>query len=221
MNFLPGWFPCIAAAVPKLVSITQVASTSNELTDSITAPAGIIAGDLIVCLNIAESGGAGPTTAVPSGFTSINNVTVTTPGSNVQRSILSYKLAVGTEASSTLTGMVGAYTLIILVFRGNAPAALLTVASVNGQATAGNPTAQSVTASGGVVPLVVLGAYWTQGVVNPRTFTPTKDGEVSNGSQSGWIAWKIYNASPANVSIDMDDEGDGNSLQSCYIQMAN
>ena len=49
--------------------------------------------------------------------------------------------------------------------------------------------------------------------------SPAKDGEVANGT-TPYLAYKVYNSSPANVSVDMDDEGDGNTLQSCYIEVA-
>ncbi|HYM98203.1 MAG TPA: hypothetical protein VET25_00545 [Aestuariivirgaceae bacterium] len=91
----------------------------------------------------------------------------------------------------------------------------------------GNPAAQTVTASGGVAPLVVLGAYGARGFIDPRTFTvggsPAKDGEVHNepgGFSNIVFAWKIYNASPADVVVDMDDEIEANYLQSFYIEMA-
>ena len=108
---------------------------------------------------------------------------------------------------------------VLLVFRGNKAASSLNVASVNSEATAGNPTSQTVTSSGGTPPLVVLGGYGADTTLTPRTFSPAKDGEV-NSSIYAYLAWKIYNSSPANVSIDMDDNGGANILQSCYIEMS-
>ena len=71
---------------------------------------------------------------------------------------------------------------------------------------------------------MVPGGYGcANGTVNPRTFTvggsAAKDGETqaTGGSADNWLAYKIYNSSPADVVIDQDDEGDNNALVSCYI----
>ena len=113
----------------------------------------------------------------------------------------------------------GTSAKILLVFRPDAP--ITTAAHADPDQFTGNgiPAAQTVTASGGTPPLIVFGAYSSSGTINPRTMSPAKNGEVANGT-TRYIAWKIYNSSPANVSVDMDDEGDGNTLQSCYIEVA-
>jgi hypothetical protein len=120
---------------------------------------------------------------------------------------------------------------VMLVFRGNTPANSITVLDVGSEITTGNPAAQTVTAASGVPPFVVIGAYGCgpSGLVNPRTFTvggsPAKDGELNafaDGAYTdtdAWLAWKIYNASPADVVVDMDDEST-NALISAYFQMA-
>jgi hypothetical protein len=214
-----------------LTSITQVLSATSTAT-TITAPSGIQAGDLIVMADCA-GGVSTPTDVIPTGFTGIE--TNTTPITSRMR--CSYKLADGSEGGTSITGMAatgfGSVAKAIYVFRGDFPASSLTLADVETQGTSGNPTAQTVSASGGIAPLVILGFYAeadTSAAVNPRTFTvagsPAKDGELQSTSNASldidlWIAYKIYNSAPQNASIDMDDEGnDGNSLMSCYIQMA-
>jgi hypothetical protein len=115
---------------------------------------------------------------------------------------------------------------VLLVFRPNVPATAYTPQDAAGEVNDGNPSAQTVNASGGLAPLVVFGAYSERGSgggVNPRTFTvggsAAKDGEV-NSTSFCYLAWKIYNSSPADVVVDMDDEGAGNGLQSFYIEAA-
>lgn len=222
MNFLPGWNPAFITGA-RLTTITQVLSADAE-TESITAPSGIQAGDLIVLFDAASTGyGSAPTAVTPSGFTNIINTSGAVSGFAGWRMMLSYKLAVGTEGSSSITGMIGDGLTgkCLLVFRGNKPATLITTADPEGEATDGNPTAKTVGAASGVVPLIVIGGYVSvSGTVSPRTFSPAKDGEINTDSNDVWLAWKIYNTSPADVSIDMDDEGNGNGLQTCYIQMA-
>jgi hypothetical protein len=65
----------------------------------------------------------------------------------------------------------------------------------------------------------VLAAYQASAAVDPRNFFPAKDGEITfNGQQ--YLAYKIYNRFPENVTVDTDDNGDRNSLQSFYLAAA-
>ncbi len=208
-----------------LTEVTMVASATNG-DSTLTAPANIIAGDLLIVLDWALNTTATlPTTAIPSGFTSASNSSIAAnAGANGTRLIASYKLADGSEASSNFTCMSATATVrnVMAVFRGNIPALSLTLASVAAQATDGNPTAQVVSSSGGVAPLVVFGCYAGPagaGSLDPRTMSPAKDSEL-NFDNVMYLAWKIYNSAPADVTVDMDDEGGGNNLMSFYIQMA-
>lgn len=192
--------------------------------ETITVPAGVKKGDVLVLLDMAFNAGGGgtPATAVPSGFSAIVNDSGAT-----NRVITSRKLAVGTEASTVLTGMNGALVdhKILLVFRGNVAVKSL---SVNSIATSGvdpnNPSAQVVASGTGTRPLIVIAAYTGSAAVDPRGMTPAKDGEVSSDASVNncWLAWKFYNAdqSPADVTVDMDDEGTANCLQSFYIELS-
>lgn len=224
MNFLPGWSHGFVAGRTPLTTITQVLSATST-GSTISVPSGVQAGDLIVLFDAAGSSNTSiPTQVIPSGFTSIVDNTLVASGAAGQRNTLSYKIASGTEGSTSLTGMNGSNNnrKALLVFRGNVPAAIATVGDAAGQATDGNPSEQIVNASGGVAPLVVIGTWSlfpVGGTVDPRSFSPAKDGEINPTAQM-YMAWKIYNTAPADVSVDMTDEGAGNTLQSCYIEMA-
>jgi hypothetical protein len=197
-------------------TITQVDSATSTAS-TITVPASVIAGDLLVLLDLAF--GSAPVANVPTDFLTINNLS---DGSNA-RQLVSYKLADGSEASASLTGISTAgntFRKSLYVMRGNSPALLATLAGVNSEFTSGNPSAQNVTASGGTPPLVVFGCYGCPAqTIDPRTMSPAKDGEISP-QVSSYLAYKIYNSSPADVSVDMDDEGVANFLQSFYISLA-
>jgi hypothetical protein len=214
MRFQPGFY----GKAPLVTSLAFQTSATNENTGSITGPASIQAGDLLVLLDYAAVTPSPPAATVPSGFTQI-----TTATGGLSRVVLSMKKATGAEASASLTGMIGNIgdAKLLYVFRGNVPITVIQALSVGQQSTDLNPTAQVVTASGGTPPLVVIGAYSSSGTVSPRTFTPAKDGEI-NTTNTGdqWLAYKIYNASPADVTIDMDDEGSENCLMSCYIRVS-
>jgi hypothetical protein len=206
--------------VAVLSSIVQQAS-STSTTSTITAPAGIIAGDLLVLMDSATSALSTPTSVIPAGFTQITQSNGTGGGAG-QRQILSYKLADGSEAGASITGMTGNFLRKVLAtFRGNVPATAVTPAGAAAQTTSGNPSAQIVPSGIGIGPLVVVAAYGAIQAIDPRSFTPSADGELfPAGTDDGYFKFKIYNSSPANVTVDMDDEGDVQSLTSCYIEMS-
>jgi hypothetical protein len=225
MNLLPGWNPGFIAG-GRLTTLTQVLS-STSTTNTITAPSGIQAGDLIIMV---DSGGGGvetnpPADVTPSGFTRIGT-SLTFDGGTFGPSVrqnLWYKIANGTEGGVSLTGLnaVVADNKVIAVFRGNKPISSVILSTPTGQATGGNPTAQNIDAASGAAPLVAIAAYGAPDDTIPtRTFTvggvAAKDGEV-NSSGGCYLAWKIYNTAPANIVIDMDDTGDLNALQGVYI----
>jgi hypothetical protein len=208
-----------AAAAPLTLAFNASATSSAS---TINNPASGAAGDILVLLDLAgNTGGSTPSQVIPSGFTLIGTQTGSTGGGLVGlRATASYKLSVGSETS--LTGQNGSFSnsKVLVRFRGSQVVSSLSLLGVaNPGGTSGNPAAQNITASSGTPPLIVLGFYGTMGTVDPRTMSPAKDGEVDNSSGL-YIAYKIYNASPVNVSVDMDDEGDANFLMGCYIECA-
>ena len=200
-----------ALTLSFLASATSTGST-------ITVPATVQAGDLLLYFDRARNGAITPPTSVtPTGFTLIG----TSITASFTRVNLSYKIAVGTEASTNITGMNGnsQNNKIMLVFRGSSPLVSVTPASVAEEATTGDPSAQVVTASGGTPPLIVVAQYATEAnPVDPRTFSPAEDAEIANGT-THYAKYKIYNTAPADVTVDKDDDGT-NFLRSCYLQCA-
>jgi hypothetical protein len=226
-TIIPGWNPSpqrqfLTPAV--LTSITQVLSATSTAA-TIAFPASIIAGDLIILVDRAQNtqfSGTLPTDVTPSGFTRVGaSLTLNASAGDFfgTRQNLWYKLAAGTETGN-LTGMDGtnADKKAMYVFRGNIPATAITVGDAEGSIIDTNPTALNCQASGGVAPLVVIGAYGSSAAIDPRTFSTTKGGEINPDTQL-YLAYKIYNSSPADSSIDMDDEGFRNTLQSAYFRM--
>jgi hypothetical protein len=204
------------------LTLTQVLSATSTAS-TITWPATLAAGDLAVMFDSGNSEGPPPTTVVPSGFTSIIN---TTDGS-FGRMICSYKILTGSESGS-LTGMNAADNRkAMVIFRGSRAIIRVTVADTAGQLGVGiDPAAQTVNASGQATPLIVFGAYASANngtPIDPRTFTvggaAAKDGEV-NPNQYHYLAWKIYDTSPADVVVDQQNENGFDGLQSFYLQIA-
>lgn len=221
MTIIPGWNPSPFQGVFTPVSFNSLVKQAHSTAitgGTITAPADIIAGDLLM---IADSCGglySAPALVTPSGFTNRSNVTT---GS--QRMAVFTKLATGSEASTVYTGMADpvfdSVAKIFLVFRPNVALGSLTTGTWGGQATTADPTSQTVTISAISTPVVAIGVYCALAAVDPRTMTAAKDAEVSaiNAVATNlWVAWKIYNSSPSNVSVDMADEG-SNFLSSGYL----
>jgi hypothetical protein len=220
MNFLPGWNHGFLMG-GALTTITQVLSATST-GSTINFPSGIQAGDLIVLQDVAFATNFGPTptSVTPSGFTLAQGNSGGGAASpfTAGRTNLWYKLATGSE-SGALTGMNDTTMYkAMYVFRGNKPAVSLTLGGAGGNLTDADPSDVSVTASGGVAPLVVLGSYSSTGTVDPRTFSTTKDGEI-NANVRAYLAYKIYNTAPADTTIGMADEGATNCNQGCYIAM--
>jgi hypothetical protein len=213
----------------------QSSATSQD-SATITGPADIIAGDLLVLSDVSMRVSSNPTTVVPSDFDIEQNAVADVGFGMRLRHILSSKIATGAEASASLTGMGhNAKSKILFVFRPDNPITSKTGASGGGVVSTGNPSSQNVAAASGTPPLVVIGGYACisepfveAGIIDPRTFSPAKTAEVqiqySDGAEEveidHWLAYRIYNTGPADTSIDMDDEDEGNSLVSRHIQVS-
>lgn len=196
---------------PMGVRSISVFGTNTAASNSISLPASIIAGDFIVLHQFTRSAIGDAAAVTPGGFTNIHSLL-----NSQNRSMIDVKIANGTEGGTSITGMDDSFDFkIVVVYRGDVPITGYTVNSLNEEGTTGNPAAQNVTSSSGTVPLVVLGHYCSTGTVSPRTFGVTADAELT-ADVNFYIKYKIYNSSPLDVSVDMDDEG-SNILASLYI----
>jgi hypothetical protein len=150
---------------------------------------------------------------VPSGFTSILYQSHET----VRRTICSFKIADGTEAGTSITGMDGtsADAKIMAVFSTSGASSAIAY-DVAFESTDGDPTAQTINASGGSAPLVVIG-FVRQVTTTSQSMSPAQDGTVGSGQNVGY--YKIYNSSPADVTFDCGDGGNANALMSFYIEV--
>ena len=221
----PGTFPVGLFAGAASLTLSQVLSATDASGAAFTLPNGIQAGDLIVVLDYAVSPASIPTAVTPAGFTNDINVN----DGVFCRMMLSHKIADGSEGGTSVSGMDGGdgEGKLTYVFRGNRPIVSATVLDTAGQVTNGDPSAQVVNVSGVAASLIVIGGYACgTAAVSPRNFDTVKDGEINvsptigGGSGDIWLAYKVYNFSPADSTIDMGDEGSLNGLVSCYIACA-
>jgi hypothetical protein len=198
---------------------------SGASTDTLTLPGGIAAGDIIILCarDKRNSNSTPPSEVAPTGYTPMYSFT--DPGSDSTRVIFSYRIADGTETViPTYTNNKSNTRRIVLIFRPNGTVSNVTPAAFLSQNTSGNPSPQVITSGSGAAPLIVFGFYlnntgsYEAGTeVNPRTQTPAFDAEISHTNWL-WFCYHIYNSSPANKTIDMDDEGTLNMLASFYVQ---
>lgn len=217
MNILPGWFPSVTAtAVAGALTLSYFASASSAAA-TINYPASIQAGDLIVLFDSATEYSSGYTTLViPSGYTAITtfdyNYTIT-----YLRTAVSYKIANGSETGS-VTGMnATSNAKAMLVFRGSSAISSITSVPIGTNITSLDPASINVTASGGTPPLIVFGYF--RGESSPTvTFSPTQDGSVA--SVYTQARYKIYNASPADTTVDINDTGNINFDCGFYLAAA-
>src|SRR5262245_38755631 len=97
----PGTFPVALFTSGDdgvVTTLAQVASALSTLA-TITGPAAILAGDLLVLWDVGITTGANPPAfAMPAGFTVVND----TPLATNRRGVLSFKIATGAEASASL-----------------------------------------------------------------------------------------------------------------------
>lgn len=199
-----------------ITSITNP-SYATSTASTITAPSDLQMGDLLIIFDCASTAGSPPSTVTPAGFTSIDSQSGTS-----MTDAWYYKIADGSEASQSFTGMNGGYSnrKLFVVFRANVPIIGVTVQSKVKQITASNPTSKTITSSGGTVPLLSL-ASWSNQIdsnhISTRTQSPTLT-EVNNTTHQ-YIGWIPYYTSPADVTFDMDDEGADNALMGCYLEV--
>lgn len=196
---------------------------SNSVVGStVTVPAGVQSGDLIVISDWVRHSST-PTEVIPSGFTVLHNSGLL---NSRRRLILSYKIAAGTEGGTLITGMSGneGNYKVLMVFRANFTPSGISPGTPAFTTTDGNPTEQVIGAAGEPTPGIVFAVYASfdgASVVDPRTFTgATMDAELSANVRH-YLKYKIFNggSTPADVTIDMDDEGSSNTLQGIYITL--
>lgn len=224
---------------PKVATITQQSSATST-TSSITIPSGTNGKDILIMgvrMQGADGSNADPVASTPSGWTLIKSVTLstgTTPTVDSSSAVY-WKYAAGTfgsgssDASASVTPW-ATYTpggIAMYTFRCDISPTTVTSFSVNGVDQQTNPASQTVAGSSNSAPMIIIGWYGVNGdgtvTVDPRTFTVSgsaaKDGEI-NPRTNMYMAYKVYNSSPADVAIDMDDEGNHNTLISFGLSVA-
>ena len=205
-------------------TITFVNSATSD-SGTIAIPSEAIQGDYAILFDGATSASlSAPSIVVPVGWTQLK----TSAGTSVNfgygmRQTISHRILGPSPGGTLVTGMNDTgETKILLVFRTNSSIGTLVPSTFNGEMTEGNPSSQTVTASGVAPPLIVF-ACGTTSVSTPPAFA-TETPAMTNVTKSGGgyismrVGYTVYNSSPANQSIDTGDNGQLNALQSGYVR---
>lgn len=221
LQFMDGSLAPPPGFVSGVSSLTFVDDGNSTNTATCTIPAAGQTGDIAIFFDGVTNTSA-ITKVIPAGWTELAYA-ATASGFNRVALACSYKVLAGGEAGTSITGMShDQENKWILVFRPDATITTVTPSTWSIQTTTGNPTSQTVSASGQPTPLLVLGVCHTESAVTFSTASPAFDAEfVNNGAlgRSMRVGYKIYNSSPADHSIDMNDFSN-NNLASGYIRVA-
>lgn len=205
----------------RAYNLSFVASAQGNAA-SITIPATARGGDIAVLFDYSANSGAPVTFATPSGFTTI--ATSAEAGTFIV-GIASFKILSNTDPSTSVTGMTNDFrSKVMMVFRPVGRISGISVPTWSAETTSGNPSSQSVLASGLRAPALVFGMAGSNVNTIPfSTASPAFDDEIFQllVSTSGGmrVGYKIYNSAPADHTVDMNDLGNDNTLVSGLIRV--
>lgn len=211
-------------ALPAIGKLSFVLFNNVNTNNSFTYPSGIAAGDLIIASDFSINGSSQQANTVPTGYTAMGTSLTGNSGTSFFRWTWSYKIAAGTETGSFAGVTAGSTrTKSILVFRGTIAISTVTVLGTpTAERTDGNPSSQSIAASGETGALLALAGYRGIGVT-PRTFSgETADFDqncdgVSNTFIDGF-AWGETDTKH-DITIDMPDMGINNGLMGFLLKV--
>lgn len=194
------------------------ATTSTSSTIAIHGSA--VAGDLaIYCSAALNTSGTPGDVTPPDWEAGPSNVYITTARVKIMAGILT----AGDIVAGTITGLSGTSASygVLKILRPSAPITGLLWVDTAEQGTTGNPSSQTVNASGGTPPLVVCAGFMAAAgaTVDPRTWTGSTPASA-NATSNFYFLHGIFNSSPADITVDMDDEGAFNALQSGFLEVS-
>lgn len=202
-----------------------LAESATSTTASITIPAASQEGDIAVLFDTAiQSSTTQPTTVVPSGFNTIVNTGFS--GNFACRGIFSYKILTASDPGTSITGLDGTFAerKIMAVFRivGNWKTPQITLSTPSTELTDGNPVAQTIAMTATTPVLIGFVGYGNGSAqIDPRTATGASFTELS-AAISCYMKFCIFNEgdTPTDATVDMDDEGSNNILQSFWMRIS-
>lgn len=204
--------------------MTTIAFQASAIssTSSITIPASAQAGDIAILLDRAgNTSGTYPTLVTPSGWTNLANTTQQYAGSVSMRAAIAYKVLAAGEAgtSVTCTNAVNSNSKIMLVFRpSQATGWTISASTPVTQGTAGDPTAQTIAASGAVAPVIQYASLACTYADTAAYSSATGFTTVASGTRL-LGAYMTQDTSPTDGSVDSNAVTYGLVLQSGYLSL--
>jgi len=220
---LIGSFSSSIAKELTFVAALNVNAVSGSSV-TITHPGTVQVGDLMVLFyngwdNDNERFDNNPLNITPIYLNSYGYTSSTAMGLAISAERLTTLTAITTNTSN---GSFDHLSYVALYFRPNFTISTITASTPVNENTTGNPTAQTVLAAGQQTPLIVLGSIQTTGtpVFNAST-TPAFDDtwDATGTGINTRVGYKLYNSSPVNHTIDMDDLGT-NRLTSLWLRVS-
>ena len=193
--------------------VTSASNSSTDNTTTITAPSGILAGDIIIFSNYVANYTSG---TVPSGFTNLVLTEITAVDHRT-----SYKIADGTESGTTITGMTGSdFACVLAVFRLSQTPTVST-GTWNSEGTDADPASQTVVSPTTKPVIVFYAAGSRDSIPSFSSQTPTLDGTISAGptGNSLLVGYAIYTFGAPSYTADVADTGNRNTFHSGYLAL--
>lgn len=194
------------------ITLNYITSSTSTAT-TITVPALAQTGDLVVLYQFAR-GSSLPATVTPSLFSNAADNSSAT-GVTYTHGMVDYKKLTGGEPGTSVTGMNGNLdnSKLMLVFRPSKTISTITVFSLNGQVTTGDPTLQTIDVTGISGLTLLIGLAGCNNTASASGTLVTNGTTVAGGSAMLVGYYENQGNSPASRTIDMADLGN-NVLQS-------
>lgn len=200
---------------------SAVNAASSAAGCSVTAPASISAGDLLL-LACYASGGTFTVMTRPTGYTQLTSQAT---GNSVGQ--LSYKIADGSESSAaqvtSLNGTAATSDSVLVVLRPDNPIRSVALGVPDGQSSSTLAPGSFTLLPGALgTPAVVAVAWMGSGAVATRGMSPAKDGEIATAPNRLFVGWKFYNVgtTPVSNTVTSSDNGNDNITGGRFIQAA-
>lgn len=197
---------------------------TNSNASTITGPGSVQAGDLAILFD-APSGSTVPAAVTPSGWQSLyNDDLVYNFTSHHGRHIISYKILTSSDITAgtmnSVTGMSGSTTSrkMIGVWRSTNPIKSILVQSFQQEGVDnGNLAQQTIPTSTAKQAALLLAHFRFANTQASGNLTATGMTLTAGSATSQYMAYRIYNSSPANQNVDTTITSDTQMLQTFFI----
>lgn len=210
------------------VTLTFVAASYANGSLTIAMPAGAQAGDIVFVIDRLTGTGniaafRTPLTSSSNSFTA-HQTTNAGSASTFMGCRISSRVLVAGELG-TISNLINnvtttAHRTIAVLFRPSIAITSTTYTTTGGESTTGNPAVQIVSVSNQPQAAVAMAVYTGQSAVSPRTSGISMDELTDSGVTTFYVKYKLYASGDtrSNFTVDMDDEGVANLLQSFYVK---